>query len=102
MNIKEEILLERAHNGDVQAMLDFTRNIMKFNSLNMIKINSYLSNVRELDLKLGCYLSGQYYLIQAIHNPQLKTYFEIGFDYLQKAADLGHVEAKAILESIRK
>ena len=102
MKTQEEILLERVKNGDAYALLELIENVMKISSIGMIRINKYLSDIRELDPKLGYYLSGKYYLIQALHNPQMKTYFKIGLDYLEKAAELNHDEAKDMLELIKR
>ena len=98
MENKETILSEKE---DAQSILDLVRNTMQISSINMIQINQYLKQLRELDPKLGYYLSGQYYFIQALYNPNMTTYFEIGLDYLQKASDLEHQQAKIILKSIR-
>ena len=97
----EKKLLENSQNEEIQDILELVINTIKISSLNMIKINQYLSKIRKLDPKQGNYLSGKYYLIQALHKPDMTTYFEIGLYYLKKASELNHPEASIILEEIR-
>ena len=88
---------EKGYEPAIQRLIEF---IMNSSSINMIKCNHLLTKIRDYNPKEGYYLTGKYYLIQAIHNPKLSGYFDIGLSNLKKACDLGHEEAIKTLQGL--
>lgn len=94
-----EKAIEKDYEPAVQHLIEL---YMNSSSIHMIKACHLLTKEKELNPKEGYYLTGKYYLLQAIHNPKVTGYFEIGLSNLSKASELGHEDASATLQYIKQ